>query len=214
MESEDRSMSPEECIENLVEMKKKEIIDEIYDDYKEEKLKDEEDEKRCRQSQVRHYPNLELRTIVEDWRMLNIPDEYLINECNVENEEDPLCEYRCVLDNAITSVLDAHYEREMEQYHDIVADKQNDLEIFFNDGDNPVWDLVAQHEKDAYYREKEYCRLASSIQNVVLERVRALVNLSPEEMEKSAKRIDVEEIAAARCREFYSPTMKTQKLIN
>ena len=214
MESEDRSMSPEECIENLVEMKKKEIIDEIYDSYKEEKLKEEEDEKRCRQSQVRHYPNLELRTIVEDWRMLNIPDEYLINECNVENEEDPLCEYRCVLDNAITSVLDAHYEREMEQYHDIVADKETELEIFFNDGDNPVWDLVSQHEKDAYYREKEYVRLSISIQIVVLDRIKALVNLSPEEMEKAAERIDVEKIAADRCREFYSPTMKTQKLIN
>ena len=151
MEKEDRSMSPDECIENLVELKKKEIIDEIYYDFKEEKLKEEEDEEWCRQSQVRHYPNPELSTIVEEWRMLNISDEYLINECNVEDDEDSLAEYRCVLDNAITSVLDAHYERDMEQYHDIVDDKKTELEIFFNDGDNPVWDLVSQHEKDTYY---------------------------------------------------------------
>jgi hypothetical protein len=207
MEKEDRSMSPDECIENLVETKEKEIIAEIYDYYREEKLKEEEDKE--------WYPNPELsKIVVEDWRMRNIPDEYLINECNVENEEDSLAEYRCVLDNAITSVLDAHYERDMEQYHDIVADKETELEIFFNDGENEVWDLVSQHEKDTYYRQKEYCRLASSIRNVVLERVRALVDLSPEEMEKSAKRIDVEEIAAERCREFYPPTMKTQKLID
>jgi len=207
MEKEDRSMSPDDCIENFVEMKKKEIIDEIYDYYREEKLKEEEDEE--------WYPTPELsKIVVEDWSMRNISDEYLINECNVEDDEDSLGEYRCVLDRAITSVLDAHYERDMARYHDIVEEKKNDLEIFFNEGDNPVWDLVSQHEKDAYYRKKEYCRLASSIRNVVLERVRALVDLSPEEMEKSAKRIDVEKIAADRCREFYPPTMKTQKLTN
>ena len=104
----------EECIENLVAMKERKIIDEIYDDYKEEKLKEEDDQEHWGFQYGSH--RMELSTIVEDWRMLNIPDEYLINECNVEDDEDSLGEYRCVLDMAITSVLDAHYERDMEQY--------------------------------------------------------------------------------------------------